>query len=118
MIRELSQVVPDTEEDLFMDIHSFISHIGRLVSEKKSVNIIIGHYYDVSIRNATRIEIADESKWAISLLFIGENNSLVSNMTIPKDKMYKRGLNESYVEVVDGIDYSKDKYFGDIVRCH
>ena len=112
----LSRDVPKSEQDLFVNFDQMLEHISRLIEESQVVHFLISDWYDIAV-SGDKFKVLEKGEKCTICEFY-KDNVCTCKVILPTDKMYRIGQNNQYIEIVEGIDYSEDKYFGDYYRVN
>lgn len=114
----LSKQVSEFEKGLFVDLEELLDRIKERVRNKKPICFIMATYYNIIIEDVDAVDIDDWSCEKVCSLDFYKNDKTVFSISIPKDKLYRNEKGMQYIEIIEGIDYEKDKYIGKCVRVH
>lgn len=114
----LSKQVSEFEKDLFVDLEELLDRIKERVRNNKPICFIMAAYYNITIEDIDTVDIDDWSCEKVCSLDFYKNDKIVVSMGLPKDKLYRNEKGRQYIEIIEGIDYSKDKYIGKCIRVH
>lgn len=114
----LSKQVSEFEKGLFVDLEELLDRIKERVRNNKHICFIMARHYNITIEDVDSVDINDWSCENVCSLTFYKNDKVVFSISIPKDKLYRNEKWMQYIEIIEGIDYEKDKYIGKCVRVH